>query len=190
MISIRRAIVGLFTIGMVSACEDAPTAPYSRLDFTPQSIVTVDPTLVTFNSASCAMTNTSTGRVACSWDIGNPGSHVLNLWAEAFVTASYDCVNPKNGRIASSEARQLRTLHQSFGVSATSLTASNQQLPLVALINDYTGKMNKLNACKGNQVPQSVTWSLDYWDVSVITVAGTQRMSCFASDNTNGCLTL
>jgi hypothetical protein len=148
-----------------------------------------DPTLVTFNSASCSLSSAATGAVSCSWNIDNPALNPLNLWAEAFVNVDYECVNPKNGRVASTEQRQLRTLKQYFGLSDASLTGADESLPAPQLMNDYTGKMKKMNACSGNTVPQNLSWSLAYWDVSVVTTTGTLRMSCFASDNSNGCFT-
>jgi hypothetical protein len=127
--------------------------------------------------------------VSCSWNISNPGLNSLNLWAQAVLTVNYDCVNPHNGHIASTESRQLETLQQYFGVSAATLTGTNVGLPPTFLPTDLRGHDKKQNACKGNGVPMSLSYSLTYWDVSVITTTGAQRFSCFASDNRLGCFT-
>jgi hypothetical protein len=190
MISIRRAVAPLVAVGLTIACSEAPTAPQADLRLSHVIIQAVDPTLVTFNSASCTLASASTGQVSCSWNISNPDANVMNLWAEGILVVNYQCVNPKNGRIASSEQREISTLQQFFSVSATSLTGSNSLLPLPNLPNDLRGKQNRENACRGNGEPQGMTWRLDYWDVSVITVGGIQRFSCAASDNRNGCFTL
>lgn len=191
MLHLGRMLSALGVAGAIAACSDAPTSP-AQLDG-PRSLVqisvTPDPTLVTFNSASCSLTNASTGAVSCSWNISNPALNSLNLWAQAVLSVTYDCVNPHNGRVASTEQRDLETLQQYFGVSDASLTGSNVALPLTLLPTDFTGNQKKLNACKGNGVPMSITYSLAYWDVSVITVTGAQRFSCFGSDNRLGCFT-
>ncbi len=190
MIHLRRTLAGLTMLGALSACSDSPTSPELP---GPRSLITIsvtpDPTLVTFNSASCSVTNASTGAVSCSWNISNTGLNSLNLWAQAVLRVSYNCVNPNNGRIHSSEQRDLETLQQYFGVSDATLVGSNVALPPPFLPTDLTGNQKKQNACKGNNVPMQITYSLAYWDVSVITVTGQQRFSCFASDNRLGCFT-
>ena len=47
----------------------------------------------------------------------------------------------------------------------------------------------KENACKGNQIVQALSYQISYWRISVITVGGVQRVSCFASDNREACFT-
>lgn len=192
MIKLHRPLAVLLTV-VVCGCEHS-TAPLTRSTVSDRSVditgvLPVDPTLVAFNSAACSMTNSANGAVSCSWDIGNPLEAVMNLTAEAFVIANYDCVNPKNGRIHSTEQKELRTYRQYTGVSAASLTGTNEALPLVALITDYRGALKKENACRGNAVPESISWGLGYWNISVVTVTGPVRMSCFASDDHDGCLT-
>lgn len=189
MIKSRRAVVILSAILFVGGCQDSPTAPSSSAQSDVSFLIVPDPTLVTFNSASCTMVNPLAGFVACSWNISNPGSTVLNLSIQAVLTASYDCVNPHNGRIASSEQRDLSTLRQYFSVSSTTLTGTDIPLPPTFLPTENTGKFKKENACKGNQVVQNLSYSIAYWSVSVITVGGTIRQSCFASDDREGCLT-
>ena len=189
--SINRAVAALVAICALTACHDSSTGPDNALDLKgPSSAITADPTLVTFGSASCSLTSSATGAISCSWNISNPDQTHLITSAEALLTASYDCVNSRNGRTASSENRQLRTADQYPVDSATSLTGSNVSLAPPLLPTTYTGKMKKQNACADHQVVQGLSWSLDYWQVSVITVSGTARMNCFASDNRNGCQTL
>lgn len=191
MTSFKRVLVMLTGLGFITACQDSPTGPES-VTATPSMArlaMTPDPSLVTYNSASCTLTSASTGAVTCSWDISNPAQTSLNLWTEALLQASYDCVNPKNGRVASSEVRDVWTARPESGVSSPSLTGSNVALPIPVLVNDYTGSMKKLNACRGNTVVQNLTWSLDYWDVAVAAIGGTVRESCFGSDNRYGCFT-
>jgi len=191
MIPNRKRFAAAMLALVVMACSDTPTSPDNLL--TPRSLITIsvtpDPTLVTFNSASCTLTNAGAGIVTCSWDITNAAANSLNLWAQAILTVNYDCVNPNNGRIASSETRDLETLVQVFGQSSTSLTGTNVALPATFLPTGLKGKEHKNNACKGNGVPMSLSYSLTYWDVSVITTTGTQRFSCFASDDRLGCFT-
>jgi hypothetical protein len=188
--SINRAVVVLAAIFVVTACRDA-TSPDNPADVrTPAFVLAPDPTLVSFGLTSCTLTSSATGAVSCSWSISNPNETKLITSAEALVNADYDCVNPKNGRTASSEVRLLRTANQYPVDSATSMTGSNEALAPPDLPTDLTGKLKKQNACNGNSVVQGLSWSLDYWQVSVITTVGTARMACFASDNRNGCQTL
>ena len=189
MIQSRRAVMILSTIFLIGACQDSPTAPGSSALPDVSFLIVPDPTLVTFNSASCAITNASAGFSSCSWNISNPAQNSLNFWAQAILTATYNCVNPHNGRIASTEQREFETLRQEFGVSTPTLAGSNVALPLTFLPRDLTGRMKKENACKGNGVVVALSYELEYWDVSVITTSGTQRFSCFASDDRLGCLT-
>jgi hypothetical protein len=185
--TIALAIAGL----TFTACENS-TAPENT---TPAIALftgigaAVDPTLVTFNSASCTLNSSSTGSTSCSWNISNTAELTLNLFAEALLDVTYDCVNARNGRVHSTEMTQIRTFKQYSGVNSATLTQSNDALPIPVLPTDFSGSMKKENACKGNSVPQNASWSLNYWDVSVITTSGTQRMHCFASDNRNGCFT-
>ncbi|HEX6576381.1 MAG TPA: hypothetical protein VF042_15540 [Gemmatimonadaceae bacterium] len=191
MHSLRRSTVLTLAALALGACSESPTTPTNVT--TMESLGTaavVDPTLVTFNSASCTLTSSVTGIVNCSWNISNPAQEVVNLSATALLDVSYDCVNPKNGRVQSSETTQLRTFRVESGVFSTSLTGTNVALPWLILPTDFSGSLKKQNACKGNHVPQNAEWSLNYWDVSVITTTGTPRMSCFASDNRNGCFTI
>jgi hypothetical protein len=191
MISARELLAAAMFAFVATACSDAPTSPENAL--APRSLITIsvtpDPTLVSFGLTTCALTNSASGAVSCSWNINNPGLHVLNLWAQAVLTVNYDCVNPKNGRIASSEQRDLETLVQFSGVSDALLVGSNVALPATFLPTDLKGQDHKLNACKGQNVPMSKVYSLTYWDVSVITTSGQQRFSCFGSDNRLGCFT-
>lgn len=191
MSQLRRALTLLAFVVSSTACSDTPTSPDNLS--TPSSLiaisVTPDPTLVTFNSASCTLTNAAAGLVSCSWNISNPGLNSLNQWAQAILTVSYDCVNPHNGHIASSEQRELETLVQRFGQTGATLTGTNVALPATFLPTNLKGQDHKQNACKGNGVPMSLSYALTYWDVSVITTTGTQRFSCFASDNRLGCFT-
>jgi len=191
MIPTRKCLAVAMLAVVAAACSDTPTSPDNVL--TPRSLITIsvtpDPTLVTFNSASCTLTNSSTGAVSCSWDISNPAMNSLNLWAQAVLTVNYDCVNPHNGHIASSEQRDLETLVQVFGQSGATLTGTNVALPATFLPTNLKGQDHKLNACKGNGVPMSLSYTLTYWDVSVITTTGAQRFSCFASDDRLGCFT-
>src|ERR1044071_2195963 len=117
MIPTRKCIAAVMFALVAAACSDAPTSPGNAL--TPSSLISIsatpDPTLVTFNSASCALTNAAAGIVTCNWNITNAAANSLNLWAQAILTVNYDCVNPNNGRVASSETRDLETLVQLFG---------------------------------------------------------------------------
>lgn len=188
--SVKRVMAALLGAILISACHDSPTAPRAESVLSaPRLLLLPDAGLVTYNSASCSLSNAATGATSCSWDISNPAETPLNLSVQAVLRASYDCVSPRNGRVASSEQRDVGTLVQFSGVSDASLAGSNVSLPLPFLATDYTGKAKKLNACSGNNVPQSLTYSLDYWNVSVVTVSGTLRMNCYASDNRNGCFT-
>ena len=191
MTFLRCSLLAVSLIGLVSGCAESPSAPQELT--APRSIIDIavapDPTLVTFNSASCAVTNSTLGRVSCSWNISNPSQHSLNMWAQAILTATYNCVNPHNGRIASTEQRELETLVQYFGVNSSTLTGTSVALPLPFLPTDYRGQLKKENACKGNGVVVALSYSLEYWDVSVITTTGTQRFSCFASDDRLSCFT-
>jgi len=189
--SINRAVALLVAILAATACQDSAVSPDNAADVgSPTFALLPDPTLVSFGPTSCSLTSSATGAVSCSWTINNPDQIKLITSAEALLTASYDCVNPKNGRIASSEDRQLRTADQYPVDSATSLTGSNVAISPPFLPTDNTGNQKKQNACKGNSVVQGLSWSLDYWQVSAITTVGTARMACFASDNRNGCQTL
>lgn len=192
MTKLQRGLIILTGIAFMTACQESPTAPdnFMPVPSTLRPSITPDPTLVTFNSASCTLASASTGAVQCSWDISNPAANNLNFSVEALLDASYDCVNPKSGRVASSQVRQIGTIIQQSGVSSTSLTGSNVALPLPLLPTDFAGQMKKLNACKGNTVVDNLTWSLNYWDVAVSAIGGTLRQSCFASDNRDGCFTL
>ena len=185
----RRPVVTMCAMLILASCADNPAVPASSPSTDVSFVITPDPTLVTFNSASCTLTSASAGFVACSWNISNPAETLLNLNVQAILTASYDCVNPHNGRIASSEQRDLSTLVQQFSVSSATLTGTDVSLPPTFLPTENTGKFKKENACKGNQVVQNLSYSIAYWSISVITVGGTLRQSCFASDNRDGCFT-
>ena len=191
MSQLRRTLTLLAFVVSSSACSDTPTSPETFVS--PSSLISIavtpDPTLVTFKSASCTLNNSSTGAVTCSWNISNSALNSLNMWAQVILTVSYDCVNPHNGRIASSEQRDIETFRQFFGVSDATLTGTNIPLPQALLPTNLRGKDKKLNACKGNGEPTSLVYSLTYWDVSVVTTSGSQRFSCFASDNRLGCFT-
>jgi hypothetical protein len=192
MTNLQRSLVILSGILFATGCQDSPTAPTNFAS--PHSALGIaiapDPTLVTFNSASCTLTDASTGAVSCSWDISNPNQTHLNLFTEAILEASYDCVNPHNGRIASSQVRDLLAIRPTAD-SVASITGSNVALPLPVLPTFYEGSQKKLNACKGNTVVQDLTWRLAYWDVLVASTEGTAaRQSCFGSDNRFGCFTL
>lgn len=191
MTSFKRVLVMLTGLGFITGCQDSPTGPGSVTSMPAMArvVITPDPSLVTYNFASCTLIDASTGAVSCSWDIGNPDENTLNFFAEALLQASYDCVNPKNGRVASSQVREIETLRGESGVSSSSLTGTNVALPLPNLPTDYTGSMKKLNACSGNSVVRNLTWSLEYWDVTVAALGGTLRQSCFGSDNRFGCFT-
>ena len=193
MHSLRRSAVLTLAGLAIAACSESPTAPgnVTRSPLLDVGVAVFDSSLVTFNSASCTLTSSSTGIVNCSWNISNPAETVLNLSAEALLDVSYDCVNPKNGRVQASETMQLHTFRVYSGVSSATLTGSSEALPWLILPTDFTGSLKKQNACKGNHVPQNAVWSLNYWDISVITTGGTtQRTSCAASDNRAGCFVL
>jgi hypothetical protein len=188
--SIKHALAAVLGASLITACSEPPTGPHNTASFAePRLLLAPDAGLVTFNSASCTLTDSSTGASSCSWNISNPAETQLNLSVQAVLRVSYDCVNPKNGRVASSEQRDLGTLKQYSGVSDPSLAGSNEAMPLPFLPTENTGSAKKQNACRGSTVPQSLTWQLEYWSVSVVTVSGSLRMSCFASDNRNGCFT-
>ena len=191
MNSIKRIVVIVSGIALMTACQDIPTSPLSRTPSQSVGRVAIipDPGLVTFNSGSCSLTDASNGAVSCSWNLSNPDENTLNFFAEALLIASYDCVNPKNGRIASSQTREVGTAYGQSGVSSASLTGTDVALPLPALPSGYTGSQKKLNACNGNTVVQNLTWSLDYWDFAVAAVGGTLRQSCYGSDDRFGCFT-
>jgi len=188
--SIKRGLAAVLVACLSTACHEAPTEPASTASLAaPSLLLAPDAGLVTFNSASCSLTDPSTGASSCSWDIGNPAQIPLNLSVQAVLRVSYDCVNPKNGRITSSAQRDLGSIKQYSGVSEASLAGSNEVMPLPFLPTDNTGSSKKQNACKGSGVPQSLTFHLEYWNVSVITVSGSPRKSCYASDTRNGCFT-
>jgi hypothetical protein len=191
MSPIRISLVTTALLTLLGACTDPPTAP--GRDFAPRALVGIsvvpDPTLVTFNSASCSLASALIGTANCSWNISNPDANTLNLAAEIDLTATYNCVNPHNSRIASAEQRELSTLIQQFSVSATTLLGSNVPIPPPFLPVNNTGKFKKENACKGNQIVQGLSYQISYWRISVITVGGVQRVGCFASDNREGCFT-
>jgi len=191
MIRLGRTIAAAIFAELALACSDSPTSPTEVRG--PQYLIDisaiVDPTLVTFNSASCSLTNAGAGIVTCSWNISNAAENSLNMWAQTVLTATYDCVNPNNGRIASSEQRSLETLIQFFGQTSATLTGTNVALPAPFLPTGLKGQEHKQNACKGNAVPMGIHYSLAYWDVSVITTGAPQRFSCFGSDDRLGCLT-
>jgi hypothetical protein len=191
MTKLQRGLIMLSGIAFMTACQDSPTAPDNFMPppSTLRPTITPDPTLVTFNSASCTLVSSAIGSVHCSWDISNPSANTVNLAVQVSLQASYDCIHPKTGRIATSEVRDLGTLYQESGVSSTSLTGTDVALSLPFLPTDYRGSMKKLNACKGNEVVQNLTWSMTYWEVTVTAIGGTLRQSCFAFDNRNGCYT-
>jgi hypothetical protein len=186
----RRAAVVLCTMLVAGACQDSPTAPSASPAADVSLLIVPDPTLVTFNSGSCSVTNAFAGFTSCSWNISNPSATLLNLSVQEILTATYNCVNPNNGRIASVEHRDLPVLVQFFSVNATSLTGTNTPLPPPFLPTENTGRFKKENACKGNQIVQALSYSISYWSITAVTVGGTLRQSCLASDNREGCFTL
>ena len=191
MIRLGRIVAPAVFAALALACSESPTSPAEIRG--PQNLIDisaiVDPTLVTFNSASCSLTNAGAGIVSCSWNISNPAQNSLNMWAQTVLTASYSCVNPNNGRVASTEQRDFETLIQFFGQTSATLTGTNVALPVPFLPTGLKGQEHKQNACKGNAVPMGIQFSLTYWDVSVITTSLPQRFSCFGSDSRLGCLT-
>ena len=191
MKKLHRAMLATSAIVLTAACQDSITGPRSDATATaaPSFALTFDPDLVTYNSASCSLQSSANGAVACSWDVSNPNETSLVYWVQATLQVSYDCVNPKSGRIASSQIREAWTGVSQSGVSSPSLTGSGVSLPLPFLPTGYTGPMKKENACKGNTVATNLVWSLDYWEVLVSATEGTPRNSCYASDNRKGCLT-
>ena len=174
-----------------TACQDSIAGPdtHAVAAAAPGFALTFDPDLVSYNSASCALQSSGNGAVACSWDVSNPNETSLVLWVQATLQVSYDCVNPKSGRVASSQVREAWTGISQSGVSSPSLTGSGVSLPLPFLPTDYAGAMKKENACRGNTVATNLVWSLDYWEVLASATSGTPRNSCYASDNRKGCLT-
>jgi hypothetical protein len=189
MSSLSRVCALAIGMCVMSACQDSPTAPDLQSASTIGIAIVPDPTLVTFNSASCAITNAAIGASSCSYNISNPAQNTLILSVEVLLTASYQCVNPHSGRIASTQTRELESIVQQFGLSAATLTGTNIALPPPFLPTDLTGKQKKENACRGNGVVHNLSYSIEYWDVSVVTVTGTLRASCFGSDDRFGCLT-
>jgi hypothetical protein len=182
----------------VAACQEAPTAPQS-LAFEPNSARKThwsdhDNTIVTFNSASCTLVNAATGSVQCSWDISN-GPNPFNVYPEALLDVTYNCVNPSNGRIASTSNRERWVWSNGVeGITTGTSVETNHQLNPPNIWNSYTGKDKKFNACKGSQVVSITNTSMLYWDLYVDNWYDGQpwadyRYGCFASDARYECLT-
>lgn len=189
------------TAGVLTACDSVPTAPENvtardrGIAMTISTDPAFDPALVSYNSASCTLQDASTGSVACSYDLGNPTGQSRDIYPGAYLRVSYDCVNPKNGRIASSASIEQSVYTWRLAVTETSISATDDPLPAPYIpANNYTGKDKKYNACKGSNVVSVTDISMLYWEIWIDNWYSGQpgadyRWSCYASDDRFGCVT-
>src|ERR671910_2490579 len=114
---------------LLASCSEGLTEPAAtNIPQSPSLAVATSIPGVAFNSASCTLANSTTGEVRCSWDITNADGTSLDYFPEAFLTITYNCVNPHTGQIRSSGTTNQWASLSYFDVTTTSITGTNLQL--------------------------------------------------------------
>jgi hypothetical protein len=188
-------VVALFT-----GCQDFSARSVGpTLRFAPKSTISTEPdfdaTMVTYNSVACT-SGPYSATASCSYDLSNPTLGLRNVSLIAYMDdITYDCVNPKTGKVASSGFAPYGTaVGPFFTTTAATISGANSLLGPPDLPNSYTGKDKKRNACAGTNVVRITDGTMSYWRIYVHNYVegqdrGDFRWSCYASDDHEGCFT-
>ena len=184
MFRTRSVVLSSALMMLMAACSEAPTDPSTSIPQSPSLAVATSIPGVAFNSASCALANSTTGEVQCSWDFANANATSLDYWVQAHMTITYNCLN-STGQVRSSGTTNGWSSLSFFGVTSTSITGTNQRLVTAVPNNTSTGSSKKFNACKASQQLQITGYTMQYWHVWI---SGAGKDVCLGSDDRRGCL--
>jgi hypothetical protein len=193
-IAMRRLIPTVFVAAMLAACSESPTTPDA--DTTPAErpslSVSVPGTNITINSVACSLISPSTGGVKCSYDVSNPDGLMVNTYPSANLKIDYQCVNASTGKVQSTGTVWRWAWGYHEGLTATSISATDEALTNPTLPNYYTRADKKYNACKGKQTGVPTHYELVYWDLVVDNwysgqPAADYLYACLGSDTSRGC---
>jgi hypothetical protein len=192
----RRLIPAVFVAAMLTACSESPTNPDA--DTTPAArpslSVSVPGTNISINSGACSLTSASTGGVKCSYDVSNPDGLMVNTYPSATLKIDYQCVNSSTGKVQSTGTLYRGAWGYHEGLTATSISATDEALINPTLPTHYTRADKKYNACKGKQTAVPTNYALVYWQLLVDNWYYGQPnadylYACLASETGHGCAT-
>jgi hypothetical protein len=195
-IAMRSLIPAVFVAAMLAACSESPTNPDA--DTTPAArpnlSVSVPGTNISINSVACSLTSASTGGVKCSYDVSNPDGLMVNTYPSATLKVDYQCVNSSTGRVQSTGTLYPRAWGYHEGLTATSISATDEALTNPTLPTHYTRSDKKYNACKGNQTAVPTNYALYYWELLVDNwyygqPGANYLYACLGSETWYGCST-
>jgi hypothetical protein len=131
--------------------------------------------------------------VLCSYNISNPDGLLMNIIPSALVDIAYQRVNPTTAKVLSTGTQARRVELRHMGVTATTYSATDEQLPTASLYIITNHPFTKLNPCKAKQTTVATGYSLSYYELYIDDDAGTQgdvAWACVGSDTRRGCATL
>ena len=167
---------------LLAACSEDPTSPAAPNIPQASSLVATSMPGVSFNSASCTLVSSTTGEVRCSWDITNSNGMSLNIFPQAHMAITYNCLNNR-GQIRSSGTTNAWSYLSFLGVTSTSITGTNQQL-VTAVPYTGWGSSKRFSTCKASQQVQITGYAMLYWHIIIDTPTAS---ACLGSDNRMGC---
>jgi hypothetical protein len=191
----RRLIPAVFAAAMLAACTESPTSPEATTGpkQRPSFSVAVPGTTTSINSFSCRLVSSSKGEVLCSYNISNPDGLLMNIIPSALVDIAYQCVNPTTSKVLSSGTKTQHVERRHMGVTATTYSATDEQLPTASLSISTNHPFTKLNPCKAKQTTVATSYSLPYFELYIDNDPGTPgdvAWACVGSDTRRGCATL
>jgi hypothetical protein len=192
----RRLIPAVFVAAMLAACSESSTGPEASPapEQGPSFSVTVPGTTTAIASFSCRLVSSSKGEVLCSYDISNPDGLLMNVIPSALVDIAYQCVNPTTGKVLSTGTQTSRVEQRHMGITATTYSATDEQLPTASLSVHTNHPYTKLNPCKAKQTTVATSYSLQYHELyiddALVGQPGDVHWACVASDTRRGCKTL
>jgi hypothetical protein len=159
---------------LLAGCSESTTAPETTTPEhggvaapIPNFSATLPGTSVTITDGFCTQISTITGEVRCDYNVSNPDGLLLNIYPEAVLNLSYQCVNPSTGKVQSSGTGSRWAQAYVEGVTGTTLTGTGVKLGTPTLPNTYVKKYNKYNTCKGKQNLVITNYTIAYWDIYV-----------------------
>jgi hypothetical protein len=193
----RRLIPAVFAAAMLAACSESPTNPDADTTpaVRPSLSVSLPGTNISINSVACSLTSASTGGVKCSYDVSNPDGLLVNVYPSAYLKIDYQCVNPNTGKVQSSGTSWRSAWGYHEGVTATSISATDEALNNPTLPTYYTRADKKYNACKGKLTAVPTHYALEYWELFIDNWYSGQPgadylYTCLGSDTSHGCAAL
>jgi hypothetical protein len=185
MLRTTRMVHSIALTILLASCSEGFTEPAAtNIPQSPSLAVATSIPGVAFNSASCTLANSTTGEVRCSWDITNANGTSLEIWPQAYMTITYNCLN-STGHIRSSGTTNRWSSLSFYNVTSTSITGTNQQLVTAVPNNTGTGSGRRHNACKTGQQLQITGYTMQYWHVWIF---GAGEDECLGSEGGYGCL--